>query len=318
MIGGNPSMQDEFSYVVKESFNALKGKNAKTINLDNQIAFFWDEEARNYMGDRFGWTLEQHAIHQGQRMLFRSGVGVQQYLLSDLTNPKRKSAKVNIFALGTTLTEKQISYIEKNLQKDGNTLVFIFDAGRTAPGGFEKNIFRLTGMKIKAAPKNLMNIAAFGPERFSHSLSKYIKNAAPFTGGPFLMPMYYCDDATAKPLAYWARTNLVGAAVKKHKNWTAVYLGIPLGLAVKPEFIRQLAIDSEIKPFAPAGEVSYAGNGVIAIHAISNGVKKLQWQENAHVFDLTKNKIIKRNVKELNLNMKYGQSAWFKLLKVSK
>lgn len=318
MIGGNPSMQDEFSYVVKESFDALKVKNAKTVDMDGQIAFFWDEEARNYMGDRFGWAMDQHAVHQGQRMLARSGVGYQQYLLSDLTHPKRKKAKVNIFGLGTTLTEQQISYIEKNLQKDGNTLVFIFDAGRTAPGGFEKNIFRLTGMKIKAAPTKVMGLAAFGSDRYSHPLSKYIKNAAPFTGGPFLMPMYYVDDPSAKPLANWARTNLVGAAVKKHKNWTAVYLGIPLGLAVKPEFIRQLAIDSGIKPFAPVGEVSYAGNGIVAIHAISDGVKKLQWQENADVFDLTTNKIIKKNVKEINLDMKYGQTSWFRLLKVTK
>ena len=132
------------------------------------------------------------------------------------------------------------------------------------------------------------------------------------------MPMYYVDDPSTKPLANWARTNLVGAAVKKHKNWTAVYLGIPLGLAVKPEFIRQLAIDSGIKPFAPVGEVSYAGNGIVAIHAISDGVKKLQWQENADVFDLTTNKIIKKNVKEINLDMKYGQTSWFRLLKVTK
>ena len=318
MIGGNPSMQDEFEYVVKESFDALKHKNVKTVNLDGQIAFFWDEEARAYMGDRFGWVLEQHAIHQGQRMLARSGVGFQQYLLSDLTHPKRPKSKVNIFALGTTMTEEQISYIEKNLQKDGNILVFVYDAGRTAPGGFEKNIFRLTGMKIKAAPSKTMGLAAFGAERFSDPLSKYIKNTAPLTGGPFMIPMYYVNDSSAKPLANWARTNLVGAAVKRHKNWTAVYLGIPLGLAVKPEFIRQLAIEGGIKPFAPVGEVSYAGNGIVAIHAISDGVKKLQWQEHADVFDLTKNQIIKRNVKEININMKFGQTAWFRLLKITK
>lgn len=314
MIGGNSSMQEEFEPVVKESFDALKSDKRITVDMDGQIAFFWDEEARIFTGDRFGWSLEQHSVHQAQRILFRSGIGVQQYLLSDLLHPKRRAAKVNIFALGTTMTEEQISYIEKNLQKDGNVLVFVFDAGRTAPGGFEKNIARLTGMKIKSLPDTNI-LSAYSPVRFSDPLAEFIKTAAPISEGPFSIPLYYVDDPTVKPLAQLMRTDLVGAAVKRHKNWTAVYLSIPLGLAVKPGFIRQLAIEAGIKPFAPVGEISYAGNGIIAIHAVSDGVKKLQWQEFADVFDLSTNKIIKRKCTELDVNMKYGETRWFRLLK---
>ncbi len=314
MIGGNPSMQDEFEPVVRESFDALKSGNVKTVDMDGQIAFFWDEEARTLTGDRFGWSIEQHAVHQGQRVLFRSGVGVQQYLLSDLTHPDRRAAKVNIFALGTTMTEEQIAFVEKNLQKDGNVLVFVFDAGRTAPGGFEKNISRLTGMKIKSASGTNV-LSAFSTARFSDPLSKFIKTAAPISNGPFMLPLYYVDDPSAKPLAQLVRCDLVGAAVKRHKDWTAVYLSIPLGLAVEPEFIRQLAIEAGITPFAPAGEISYAGNGIIAIHAICDGMKKLQWHEFADVFDLTTGKIIKRKCKNLDVDMKYGETRWFRLLK---
>ncbi len=314
MIGGNSSMQDEFEPVVKESFDALKSGKGESVDMDGQIAFFWDEEARTLAGDRFGWSLEQHSVHQGQRILFSSGIGVQQYLLNDLTHPERRAAKVNIFALGTTMTEEQISYIEKNLQKDGNVLVFVFDAGRTAPGGFEKNIMRLTGMKIKSLPRTNV-LAAYSPMRFSDPLAKFIKTAAPISGGPFAIPLYYVDDPTAKPLAQLVRTDLVGAAVKRHKEWTAVYLSIPLGLAVEPGFIRQLAVEAGIKPFAPPGEISYAGNGIVAIHAVRDGVKKLQWQESADVFDLSTNKIIRRNSKEINVDMKYGETRWFRLLK---
>ena len=44
-------------------------------------------------------------------------------------------------------------------------------------------------------------------------------------------------------------------------------------------------------------------------------MKKLQWQEFADVFDLTTGKIIKRKCKELDVDMKYGETRWFRLLK---
>ena len=172
-----------------------------------------------------------------------------------------------------------------------------------------------------------MGLSAFGPERFSDPLSKFIKNAPPITGGPFAMPLYYVDDPSAKPLAYLVRSELVGAAVKRHKNWTAVYLSIPLGLAIEPGFIRQLALEAGITPFAPLGEISYAGNGIIAIHATSDGEKTLQWHTPADVADLStakiingksEVKIIKRNCKSITVPMKYGETRWFKLLQPGK
>jgi len=316
MIGGNPSMQWEMEAVVKESFDALKYGKRPAVKLADEAAFFWDEEARTMMGERFGWVMDQHGTHQSQKILMASGVGFQMYLLRDLVHPARKPAKLNIFALGTTMTEEQIRYVEKNLQKDGNVLVFVFDAGRTAPGGFEKNIRRLTGMNVLESRQ--MGLSCFSAARFSDPLSKYIANAAPLTGGPFAQPLYYVDDPEARPLALHARTDLIGAAVKRHKNWTAVYIGIPLGLAVKPEFIRILAQEAGITPTAPVNEFSNSGNGFIVIHAVCDGKKQLQWDEAADVLDLTSGKIIARGVKTLTVEMKFGETRWFRMLKPAK
>lgn len=317
MIGGSASLQYEFEKPVKESFDALKSTSQEVIDFGYSTALFWDEEARTMAGERFGWALDQHGTHQAQEVLYRAGLGVRNYLLKDLTNPERKAAKINIFALGTTMTEEQISFIEKNLQRDGNVLVFVFDAGRTAPGGFEKNIRRLTGMTVKANPGKL-TLAAFSDAEFADPLSKYIRPAAPVTEGPFAIPQYFVDDPSAEPLALLARTDKVGAAIKCHKNWTAVYLSIPVGLGVKPEFFRTLAQQAGITPFAPAGDVSYAGNGLIAIHAVEDGKKQLNWGVKADVLDITQNKVILRNAEKMELDMKFGETRWFKLLKPAK
>ena len=313
MIGGNSSLQGEYEKPVKESFTALKLGADRALELPDQAAMFWDETARTLMADRFGWSMDQHSTHQGQRVVYRSGVSTRMYLLRDLTHPRRRPAKINIFALGSGMTEEQIAYVEKNLQKDGNVLVFVFDAGRTAPGGFEANIRRLTGMTVKASPEQ--TLAAYSPRRFGDPLSKFILNAPPISYGPFMIPLYYVDDPEAKPLATFAREAVVGAAVKRHKNWTAVYLSLPLGLAIQPGFIRQLAMEAGMTPFAPEGDVSYAGNGCIVIHAATPGDKKLQWGVRADVLDLTSGEIVQRGVSEMTVPMKFGETRWFRLLK---
>lgn len=312
MIGGNSSLQREFEPFVKESFDALKAVKKKGIALPTQAAFFWDEHARTLMGDRFGWAVDQHATHKGQEILFRSGLSSGIYLLRDLTHPKRPRAKINIFALGSSLTEKEIRYIEKNLQKDGNVLVFVFDAGRTAPGGFEKNIRRLTGMTVKNA--NRMGRSAFAPVRFPGKLGAHIINAAPITGGPFAMPLFYVDDPGAEKLALLYGSSLTGAAVKRHKNWTAVYLSIPMGLGITHRFLRELALEAGLRPMAPAGDAFYAGNSCIALHACAAGKKEFNWGIPADVLDLTAGKIIARNVTKFTVDMKFGETRWFKLL----
>ena len=311
MIGGNASLQQEFEPFVKESFDALKAVKKKGITLPQQAAFFWDEHARTLMGDRFGWAVDQHGTHKGQEILFRSGLSAGIWLLRDLTHPRRPKAKINIFALGSTLQEKEIRYIEKNLQKDGNVLVFVFDAGRTAPGGFEKNIRRLTGMTVKQAPR--MGRAAFAPVRFPGKLSQHIIDAPPVTGGPFGAPLFYVDDPGAEKLALLYGTKWTGAAVKRHKNWTAVYLSIPMGLAVDHGFLRELALEAGVRPMAPAGDVFYAGNSCIALHACVDGKKEFNWGIPADVLDLTTGTIIARNVTKLSVDMKFGETRWFKL-----
>ena len=214
------------------------------------------------------------------------------------------------------MDEKQIAYVEKNLQKDGNVLVFAFDAGRTAPGGFEKNIYRLTGIRVKSVGVN--GVSSFSTAKFPGKLAGYVTPATPIFNGPFSLPLYCVDDDSAEPLALIARTNMIGAAIKRHKNWTAVYVSIPLGMAVKPEFFRELAMECGLKPNAPAQDVSYFGNGYMVIHAVSSGKKVLTWERAADVIDLTSGKIIKRKAVNLTLDMKFGETRWFRLVKPEK
>jgi hypothetical protein len=221
---------------------------------------------------------------------------------------------LNIFPLASTITEEQIRYVETNLQKNGNVLVFAFDAGRTAPGGFERNIKRLTGMTVRyrADAKVLTKL---GSERFSDPLSKHIGMPTFPSVSNFMIPLFYVDDPAAKPLALLAGTKLVGAAVKRHKNWTGVYFSVPVGFALSPTMVRALAAEAGVKPIGPAGDCIYAGDGFLVVHANTSGVKTFNWDIPANVLDITSNRIISYAAKKLEIETKVGETRWFRLLK---
>lgn len=314
MIGGNSSYQQEFARYIKEAAEAAHLSRRPAVNVDGATAVFWDEKARTVMGPIFGYGVDAQSNHKPQEQWYRSGLAVQTYLLEDLENTKRRPAKLNLFPLASTMTEKQIRYVEKNLQKNGNVLVFAFDAGRTAPGGFEQNIKRLTGMTVRHRP-DIQVLSRFGQERFSDPLSSLIGMPLYPAASSFMIPLFYVDDPAARPLALLDGSRLVGAAVKRHKDWTAVYFSVPVGFALSPELLRALAAEAGVKPVGPAGDVTYAGNGFVVIHATSSGIKRLDWDTPADVLDISSGNVIARNAVKLELEMKFGETRWFRLLK---
>ena len=104
-------------------------------------------------------------------------------------------------------------------------------------------------------------------------------------------------------------TGNVGAAVKRHRNWTGVYLSVPS--AITPGFLRAVALEADIHPIGPEGDATYAGNGFLVIHATTTGEKKLHWQGKCNLLDLSSGKIIAKNTDSYTCVMNVGETRWF-------
>jgi hypothetical protein len=128
----------------------------------------------------------------------------------------------------------------------------------------------------------------------------------------FKGPLFYVDDASATPLALIKDTKLVGMAVKRHKNWTAVYLSSGTD-CLGTKFFGELAKEAGIIPVGPQDEITYFGNDFLVIHAVKPGKKQLNWGYDADLYDITADKIIARRVKTVTVDMKFGETRWFKL-----
>ena len=297
----------EYHSVIKELASAAKMAADKPMPQDRgQMAVFIDENMRNATAYPYGSALNNLSIGIGKIPLLRSGVSWDSYYLSDLENPKRHQYKINLFAAAPTITKAQIEYVRKNLQKDGNILVFINAAGITSDAGnFEKNIQELTGMKIKYVPDQT-GVFRIKPVPVKDRIADGLKDNVMTE---MLQPLFYVADPDSIVFGKINGTDKAGWAVRRFKDWTSIYIALPG--AITPELVRNIVREAGIEPIGPCNDVTTAGNGFITIHAISDGEKALTWTGKCDLFDLASGEIIK-NINTTSFQMKAGETRWFR------
>lgn len=308
-IAGNGWPHPDMMEAIKESVAAGKMAAEHPMPEDRgDICRFIDERMLDYYGkgnDFFKLKMHQAGASHSKMAYFRCGVKTDEFLFTDMMNPNMKKYKMYVFQMTPDMTEDEIRFIEKNLQKDGNTLVFLYDAGRVSKAGFSKTIKRLTGISVRMDEKRMVSYS-LDTTRCKNPLAK----ALSYIGFNCTGPAFVVSDKNAEILAHYEGRNLPAAAVKRHKDWTAVYVGCPNGIT--PEFLNLAARQAGIKPVGPVGDATYAGNGFIAIHAMSDGIKTISWTSPSDLVEIAGNKCVVRNATSYSFEMKTGETRFFR------
>ena len=196
-----------------------------------------------------------------------------------------------------TVTTKEREFIQTHLQKNGNWLVFIRPTGVSNPDA--ENPFDLANSTalhgIALAPKtgdrkeNVMTLTPGAP----------LPDLAP--GSPLADPAddipkktrpaawTVVNDPDATPLASW-KDGTIAAALKKHKNWTAVYVS---SQRVSAPFLRSLVKESGSHQYLDNGDdVIFAAGPLLAFHTRKAGTREIKLREKADLYDLYADKMI--------------------------
>ena len=304
--GNGWSTEDHQKYIAEVRKAAAYAARSPLPADRAQVAVFVDERTVNYATTRqiYGPVINYVGHRFPRTALTRSGLTWDNYLLSDLTNPRRPTHyKMYVFLTSGTITPGQIAYVKNNLQKNGNVVIFLSSAGYCVGKPFEENAQELTGMKVfcDREKSGVYRYVATGKDPLADGVEDL------FTESPG--PLFYVDDPSATPLARLTGTDKVGLAVKRFPGWTSVY-GSLLG-GITPRLLRNLAAEARIIPVGPEGDATFSGNGIVTIHALSGGRKTLHWAEPSDVMDLTTGEIVARNVREWSLSMESRTTRWF-------
>jgi Concanavalin A-like lectin/glucanases superfamily len=294
--------------VVKEVAHGMKLAADKPMPQDRgHIGVFADEDTRNVCQFRYGMSINNVGIGMARMPLLRSGVSWDAYYLSDINTPGRHKYKVYLFLSAPTMSAKQISWIKKNLQRDGNVLVFVNAVGISSDKGKFKSIAKeLTGMDIKY-DMSKVSVLRIVPAKSSDKMAKGLKDNVL---SEMKQPIFYVDDKTATTVGIVKGTNKTGWAVKRFKNWTSVYVSLPGALT--PELIRNIVAEAGITPVGPCDDVTTAGNGFMTIHALYDGQKTLRWDKKCNLLDLASGKLAGKNINTISFPMKAGETRWFR------
>ena len=308
-IAGYNTWAGDYQRILPEYRRAVRLITAQPVKNDwGQIAFFEDKHSRESSGRSYGFIFNTYRLPR--IALLHSGVSFNDYLIEDIGNPALPKYKIYLFADAVNLTEEQIGWIERTLQKDGNILVFTFATALNAPGGFEKNIRRLAGMNVRKDLKKKVRMQ-YAEKHSQDPLSAGLDTIRIEQGER--MPLFYVDDPDAVPLAWYDKNpDLAAAAVKRHKDWTAVYVGPG---TFSPEFPRALAAEAGIKPVGPLNDVTVAGNGIIAVHAAVPGSKTINLAGKVNLMDLSTGQWVAFGTDKYTFFMKFGETKWFKIAK---
>jgi len=240
----------------------------ETIDPQNSIAVITSEKSGLYT-DIQSW-IQFDAVDQSIPELQRTGVAWDSYILSDL--PKLGNYHYYVFLNCFNLSDAQRKYIDTNLKKDGNVLVWINSPGiiddsksTFAQAIYDPNrVSEVTGFQLKQIPDGPLVTRMLAGD---NPLQQDIPEGTIFGNSRLSGTRFAPQDGVA--LGQFPDDKQTSLAVKKFANWTSVYSATPTLPAVLLRNIAKLANVPVINNHA--GDVTYVSKNLFAVHSLGGG-----------------------------------------------
>ncbi len=285
-------------------------------NLADRIAVFAEEDAPNYTSlHRFYRLYAYNATMLPHYAMVMSGLGCDFYFTGDALNSSRPDSKVMIFSEAGTMSAEDGELIRKKFGNSGRIIVWC-----GAPGYFPSRTLaaaeKITGFKYG---KILQNEPLTADSKVKDPLTAGLEGTLyPRPGwGHKIGQVYSVNDPEAKILARFQPSGLPGMAVKRHKDYTEIFIGQQGALT--PQMLRNIAREAGIEPSLDSNDVSYQGGGIISISATTGGVKEIRVPKGADGLTvLTGHKVVKSDKESIKVEVKAGDTLVVKEIKGEK
>ena len=245
-----------------------------------------------------------------------SGVVPALHYLTDLQNPQMPQYDLYILWSPLTITKNQLNKIKALTNKPGKVLVVIGDAGRSSQD-FTSTQEVLKELNLKIKIKNSSSGETIIPANgVTHPALKDIKGvmeqAGMWIGKGSLKRRYsfginIIDDKDAQILGVYETSKQPAFATKKMPGGGSLYY-IGRNGALTDQMLNNFAQIAKIKPYAKAGNATFVGNGVAAVHRLNNQIPEVNFNRETVIIDPVSNKHLGK-VKVWRPDIKVGECA---------
>jgi hypothetical protein len=247
-----------------------------TMDAPNGIAVITGEKSILYT--KVDSNLNYTATSEQIAGLNRSGAAWDNYLLSDL--PKIGKYRVYLFVNCFDITDAQKKYIDQNLKKDGNILVWVNAAGivRSEAGSTygqatydPKRMDEVTGFNLQQLPDGQLATRLLPGK---NPLQQGIKEEIVFGNSRVTGPRFSVQDGVA--LGRFNDNDQTALAMKRFDNWTSIYSSSP---NLPATLLRNIATLGKVPVVNERdSDITYVSKNLFAVHSLGGGERTFQVQ----------------------------------------
>lgn len=274
------------------------------------LAVFVSEAANHYLWPKAAAQVRYQGIVRQVYSLNTSGVPYSMYLLNDLPGIEANRHRMFLFLNCYRFSAEQRRALA-SLRRDGNLLVFLHAPDASGAEAPATAVTDITGIRVHELPEGgRLGAVALAPD---HPLLAATDGALARVAGNG-WPTFAVVDADATDLARYPDSDAVSVAYKQFPEHQVVFAGC---FGLTDQFIHNLARAAKAWCVAPPGDAVYASQHFLtvhAMHALDQGRKRFTLAQPAKAIDLTSAKVVAEDTAVLDLQMRVGETRWFRLV----
>jgi hypothetical protein len=194
--------------------------------------------------------------------LYRSGLPLDWLMTDDLDPKAMDRYKALFFYNATWLSEKQREAVEA-LKSGGRAMIFVGYSGLATDRRLDvEAASRLVGMKFRLDDRRANG--ELSPKTYDDPVLREVKTHLTLGPGAVIGPRLVPDDSDAVVLAYWP-DGTPGAAVKRHKDYTAYYFPVSPN---HPDLFRTMGRDAGCFVYSTNNDILFANRSLLALHVV--------------------------------------------------
>ncbi len=296
----------------------------------NDVALIFDQESIHYISSNTSCEMLDYWRCSD---LGRLGTGVDYYFHNDLSRDNMPDYKTYIFMNLYYLTDKERAELEAKVLKPGQTAVWLYAQGilnpDRSPRMDPKYISELTHINVALSDERMaprFRVTGDHPilkyadrERlygyidrtmFNTLWSSTPSNPAVTPFATFNWPYLTIDDDDATALGRFVLDGKTAFAVKDVGGAHSVLCA---SKTLRSELLRGIIEYSGGHLYSTDDDVVYANENFVAIHASYSGRHTLRFKKACSPFEMYEKKYYGKNVTELTLDLKLGETLMFSL-----
>lgn len=259
--------------------------------------------------------------------LGRIGAPVDYYFHNDMARPDMPDYKLYVMLNQYYLTEEEREAIFAKARRNNAVVLWLYAPGFIDPGADTvmepDNISKTVGMTVKMLDRTFF--PHFRVDPASHpalSLASATRRygvidrdvhsniwISPTVLHPtFANPGFYVDDDGAQALGRYCSVGLTAMAMTEKNGFRSLYCGAQL---IRSDLLASIAAYAGCHLYLHGDDVLYANESFVALHASSDGVKRIYFKKSCSPYEVYEKRFYGENVTFLDVEMKLGETKMF-------